>query len=85
MAAPKPTRTPACGASPSCRGTPPQRLPCRLLDLLALAKAGLLDTVRVAAQVKGVMAGKGMELSEVDSILEWAWQKVGPEGLPHVR
>ena len=55
---------------------------CRLL---ALSKAGLLDPVRVAGQIKGVMAGKGVELPEVDAILEWAWQQVGPEGLSHGR
>ena len=61
---------------------------CRLL---ALAKAGLLDPTRVAAQIKGVMLGRGFDgrhgrdLDEVDKILEWAWQTVEPEGLPHVR
>jgi hypothetical protein len=54
---------------------------CRLL---ALSKAGLLDPVRIAGQIKGVMAGKGFELPEVDAILEWAWRQVGPEGLSHV-
>jgi hypothetical protein len=60
---------------------------CRLL---ALAKAGLLDPARVAAMVKGVMVGRGFDgrsgrdLSEVDSILEWAWQQVEPEGLTNV-
>jgi hypothetical protein len=58
--------------------------------LLALSKAGLLNPVTVAAQIKGVMVGKGFDgrsgrdLSEIDRILEWAWQTVGPEGLPHV-
>ena len=60
---------------------------CRLL---ALAKAGLLDPVRVAGQIKGVMVGKGLtatgrDLTEIDRILEWAWQTVGPEGLPDGR
>jgi hypothetical protein len=50
---------------------------CRLLGL---SKAGLLDPVRVAGQIKGVMHGKGMDLPEVNAILEWAWQQVGPEG-----
>ena len=56
---------------------------CRLL---ALSKAGLLDPVRVAGQIKGVMAGKGdRPTPKIDAILEWAWQTVGPEGLPHGR
>jgi hypothetical protein len=55
--------------------------------LLALAKGGLLDPIRVAARIKGVMRGRGFDgrtgrdLSEVDSILEWAWTTVQPEGL----
>ena len=59
--APEGRRHPTCVAV-SCR-------------LLALAKAGLLDPVRVAAQIKGVMRGKGFDgrggrdLSEIDSIL----------------
>jgi hypothetical protein len=75
--APEGRRHPTCVAI-SCR-------------LLALAKAGLLDSVRVAAQIKGVMAGRGFDgrsgrdLSEIDSILAWAWAQVEPEGLPHVR
>jgi hypothetical protein len=75
--APEGRRHPTCVAV-SCR-------------LLALAKAGLLDPVRVAAQIKGVMAGRGFDgrsgrdLSEIDSILAWSWAQVEPEGLPHVR
>jgi hypothetical protein len=61
---------------------------CRLL---ALAKAGLLDPAIVAGRIKGVMLGRGFDgrggrnLSEIDSILAWAWQTVEPEELPHVR
>jgi hypothetical protein len=61
---------------------------CRLL---ALAKSGQLDATRVASQIKGVMVGKGFDgrsgrdLSEIDSILQWAWDTVKPEGLPHAR
>jgi hypothetical protein len=56
--------------------------------LLAVSKAGLLNPATVAAQIKGVMLGKGFDgrsgrdLSEVDRILEWAWQTVEPKGLP---
>ena len=53
---------------------------CRLL---ALSKAGLLDPVRVAGQIKGVMAGKNFPIAETDALLEWAWQTVKPEGLRH--
>ncbi len=61
---------------------------CRLL---ALAKAGLLDPMRVASQIKAVMLDRGFDgrsgrdLGEVVSILEWAWQQVEPEGLPDDR
>jgi hypothetical protein len=61
---------------------------CRLL---ALAKAGQLDPVTVAGRIKGVMRGRGFDgrsgrdLSEIDSILTWAWQTVEPEELPHAR
>ena len=54
---------------------------CRLLSL---AKGGRHPR-RVAGQIKGVMIGKGFDgrngrdLSEVDRILEWAWQQVEPE------
>ncbi len=71
--APEGRRHPTCVAI-SCR-------------LLAIAKAGQLDPLRVAARVKGVMQGKGFDgrggrdLSEVDKILEWAWQTVKPEEL----
>jgi hypothetical protein len=40
--------------------------------LLGLAKAGLLDPIRVAAMIKGVCAPWG-DLSEVDRALSWAW------------
>jgi hypothetical protein len=75
--APEGRRHPTCVAV-SCR-------------LLALAKSGLLDPVRVASQIKGVMRGRGFDgrqgrdLSEIDSILAWSWAQVEPEGLPHVR
>ena len=75
--APEGRRHPTCVAV-SCR-------------LLALAKAGLLDPTLVAARIKGTMRGKGFDgrhgrdLSEVDSILEWAWATVQPEGLRHGR
>jgi hypothetical protein len=58
---------------------------CRLL---ALAKGGELDPLRVASMIKGVMLGKGFDgrdgrdLTEIDRILEWAWATVRPEGLP---
>jgi hypothetical protein len=61
---------------------------CRLL---ALAKAGQLDPATVAGRIKGVMLGRGFDgrggrdLSEIDSILAWAWQTVEPEELPYVR
>ena len=75
--APEGRRHPTCVAV-SCR-------------LLALAKAGLLDPIRVASMIKGVMGGKGFDgrhgrdLSEIDAILQWAWDTVQPEGLPHAR
>ncbi len=71
--APEGRRHPTCIAI-SCR-------------LLAIAKAGQLDPLRVAARIKGVMLGKGFDgrdgrdLGEVDRILEWAWQTVAPEEL----
>ena len=55
--------------------------------LLAIAKAGQLDPIRVASMIKGVMAGKGFggrsdrSLDEVDRILEWAWRQVEPRRL----
>jgi hypothetical protein len=58
---------------------------CRLL---ALAKGGEIDPIRVGSMIKGVMQGKGFDgrrgrdLGEVDRILAWAWQTVEPEGLP---
>jgi hypothetical protein len=58
---------------------------CRLL---ALAKGGEIDPIRVGAMIKGVMQGKGFDgrggrgLGEVDKILEWAWRTVQPERLP---
>ena len=65
-----------------------RRQSCRLL---ALAKAGEIDATRVAAMIKGVMFGKGFDgrsgrdLSEIVSILQWAWDTVEPEELPHGR
>jgi hypothetical protein len=43
--------------------------------LLGLAKAGLLDPIRVGAMIKGVCSPWG-DLSEVDRALEWAWAAV---------
>ena len=60
--APRRTPPPACAASrsrPRAAGTrPASPSRCRLL---ALAKAGLLDPARVAAQIKGVMLGHGFD------------------------
>jgi hypothetical protein len=58
------------------------RVACRLL---AIARAGQLDPVAVGARIIAVMLGRGLERAEVDSILNWAWQRVGPEELPRVR
>jgi hypothetical protein len=43
--------------------------------LLGLARAGLLDPIRVGAMIKGVASPWG-DLSEVDRILAWAWSAV---------
>jgi hypothetical protein len=58
------------------------RVACRLL---AIARAGQLDPVAVGARIIAVMLGRGLDRAEIDSILNWAWQRVGPEELPHVR
>ena len=91
-AAPRRTRTPASAASPSLpRAGATATCVAVSCRLLALSKAGLLDPVRVAGQIKGVMVGKGFEADQAATspksiaILEWAWQTVGPEGLPHGR
>ena len=34
---------------------------------------------------KGFDGRSGRDLSEIDSILDWAWNTVSPEGLPHGR
>jgi hypothetical protein len=71
--APEGRRHPTCIAT-ACR-------------LFAIAKAGQLNPVRVAAQIKAVMLGRGFDgrdgrdLAEVDSILAWAWRTAEPEGL----
>ena len=66
--APEGRRHPTCMAV-SCR-------------LLAIAKAGQLDPIRVGSMIIGVALGRGLERPEIDSILQWAWQQVEPESLP---
>jgi hypothetical protein len=60
------------------------------LRLYGLSKACVLDPVRVTAELKGIMLGRGwdadethrgMTLADVNRQLQWAWDAAEPKGL----